>query len=724
MPGQKKPPLFIHFNVSESSPDYTGVFMENGGQIDAVAVGWQSDFAVSGSKNSTVVTFPRNKTTGVELEIPPDAFSIADDGCVVLSSDFRLNVMTQRIVAAINGTLVHSLAGESSEYLYHILNGGAHFQMGLTYKTFKANSSTLAVSGVCIHAQEGGHYVPHRCRFVKNNEVDKMLANAATICEEYVKRGWDMRQAVVYKPSPMLHKTVYSEIVGVNGCGYNLLHSIMDREAYMTLQTLNKLFETAIACDLEQERDLINKFEGQTASPGLAAAMHAPRIANATSLIVNVLMSYRADGRSVVLPKGAEFAPVENWNASVPRSCLESNDCDGLSLLAIALIRTAVGLGKEELDKHQYLRSVRNVVFPHYQIALAVLGATAAEATSADDTHSTIAGHAIAVLVPTVSFLRALERPLSKGIGKGGPVHTPPELRSNITNVRFSAFFPQDTVGQMPPDEKTLLDSWDSAKDQFTNLMMLSIEGTTPASSALYLPNIEQRYEAMKKAELDKQVFEQAAPNALRSLKRLHAGLSGHHVFYLSLLELTFAPDFPLWTSDTLRSMNSAATQFVLYSDTESLEITSAGASPMELVMEKYGAFPLVCLGPIAARVLDMAAQRAKMDVMPPRVPGPVRLDEYQTNSLAVSKRHIEELKLHFEKLDTTPRNNQHCVAYVCAFNTLVHNPHAVSQFCEKLKSVASIGVVDEESIDGLAVDNQGNQVGLFLHIDIYGYVR
>lgn len=735
MPGQEMPPLFIHFNVSESSPDYTGMFMENGGKMDAMAVAWQCDFAVSGSKNSTHVALKRNKTTAVKLEIPPGMFSMGGDGVVLLPSDFRLNVMTQRIVASINGTLVHSLAGESSAYLYDILSGGAHFQMGLTYKTFKGNSSTLAVSGVRITSmQEGtvGTVVYHQCQFERESEgVRASLATAAAISELYVKRAWGVRQDVVYKPSPTLSKTVYSEIVGVDARGYNLLHSIMDRQAYMKLETLNALFEAAIGCDLSCSEEMVRLFIEETSKPGLGAAKHALTVANATNLIVNVLMSYRADGLSVVLPNGVQFAPVENWNASVPRSCLESNDCDGLSLLAIALIRTATGLETSDLESYTYLKSVRNVVFPHYQVALAVLGATAAEATSADDTHSTIAGHAIAVLVPTVSFLRALERNSGKSIGKLAPGSTNPDTGSGVTDDHLLAFFPEDTLRQIPEDEQILLSSWQSAKDEFKELAMLSIEGTTPADSTLYLPVIAKRHEAMKKAALDRQIFELAAPNALRSLKRLYGGPSGHHIFYSSLLELTFAPDFPLWTSDTLRKSNSAATQFVLYNDIESPEITSAGASPMELVMEKYGAFPLVSVGTDAARVLDEAARKAKMDVMPPRVPGPILLDAYQCQSLESSMQHIEKLSLHLQSVtqqwacdNGENLEGQHCVAYVCAFNTLVHNPHAVSQFCEKLKSIATQGVLDKTAIPGLARDITGKELGLFLSINVYGYVR
>jgi hypothetical protein len=727
VPVKSKPRVVIRFDASVSSPDYTGVFMENGGQIDAMAVRWQSDLAVSGAKYSTVVTFPHTKTTKVELELPEDQFTI-DGEYVVLATDIRLNQMTQRMVAAINGTIVHSLTGETSDHVYNVLNGGAHYQMGVTYKTFEGFSATLAVSGVRIMTKENdGTYKRRPCRFEKNDaEVEKMLKAAATIAEEYAKMGWGMRQAVVYEPSPMLHKTVYSEIVGVKGRGYSLLHSIMDREAYMTLDTLNALYETAIGCDCCQDKVDIQAFKSATDRPGLMAALEATTVGNATSLIVNVLMSYRADGRNIVLSTGAGFAPVENWNASAPRSCLESNDCDGLALLAIALIRTAVNLSKEDLEKYEYLRYVRNAVFPHYHVALAVLGASAAEATSADETHSTIAGHAIAVLVPTMSFLRSLARTSGKGIGKGGPKYLEsPELQNTVETLRFAAFFPSTTVDQLPASERELLANWNTAKHEFKQLAMLAIEGTTPASSALYVPNPESRVKASKAAQLDKKVFQSAAPNVFRSVKRLHVGSGQEHTFYSALVELTFGPDFPLWISGPIRAKESAATQYVLYDDIDSDEITKAGASPRDLVLERYGAFPLVSVGSMVAHVLDFAAKKAKMDVMPPRVPGPLILDSFQCNSLELSMGHIQRLEgmLAKKTAENKSTEGQHCVAYICAFNTLVHNPDGVKHFVDRLDSIATSGVVDKKVIPGMAQDETGREVGVFLHIDIYSPV-
>ena len=98
--------------------------------------------------------------------------------------------------------------------------------------------------------------VRHKPKFSKMTvEAKKVLDAAGAISEQYVKACYAARQAVVYEASPMLHKAVFSEIVGLNGRGYSLLHTIMDREAYVSLETLNSLYEAAIACDCCQDKN-------------------------------------------------------------------------------------------------------------------------------------------------------------------------------------------------------------------------------------------------------------------------------------------------------------------------------------------------------------------------------------------------------------------------------------------------------------------------------------
>lgn len=722
--------VFFKCDASINAPDYMKVFMEAGGQINAMAARWQSDFSVSGSKNSSPLMFKSKKTSPLSIEIPEDAYEFEGDRGVKLSSNIRLNVMSQRMCAAINGTLATSLSAESSDFLYHILKGGSHYQMGMVYKTFVAHASSLAVSNArIVSVDKDGNEIQYKPTFEKMKEQSqKILDAAAQITEEYVKNGYEVRQAMVYEPSPMLHKTVFTEIVGVNGRGYSLLHTIMDREGFVSLETLNSLYEAAIACDCCQDKEDIEAFRSATDRPGLTAAMEARTVASATSLIVNVLMSYRADGRNIVTPQGASFAAVENWNSSVPRSCIETNDCDGLALLAVAIIRSTLKLTPEQMQdsKYEYLRSVRNSIFPHYQLALSVIGATASEANSADSGHKTIAGHAITVLVPTMSLLRSLSKTVNKQVGKDGPIQYPTDQQSAITKARFEALYTSEVVNQLPTNEKTLLTSWETSKHEFTQLQALAIEGTTPSSPILYTKNPERRAHATREAEKDKRVFSMAAPNVFRSVKVLHVGGSASgstHVFYSDLVELTFAPDFPLYTNHALRNKNAAASQYVLTNQLDDDYVASAGCTPRHIVMEEYGTVPLVTLNTPVTHVIDTASSLSKMDIVPPREPKPLQLDEFQSNTLAQSMKHIKDLEsMLSERTAQNPVNKEthHCVAYVCAFNTLVHNPEGVGQFVETMRRVAVSGVVDKRIIPGLAHDADHNEVGLFLHLDVY----
>lgn len=697
--------------------------METGGQLDSVAIRWESDFSVTGSKHSSVVTFPYTKTVPVTIEIVNDSYTIDNEENVVLPANFRINVATYRMVCAINGPPATSLSGEAYCYLYNALSSGMHYQLGMSYKSYKAHTATLAISNVrVVSTDSNGRLTKRRCCFKEASSEDKDISDvAATVSKKYVENGWNMRQQVVYAPSPMLHKTVFVDNASV--LGYSMLHSILDRKAYVTLDTLNTLFETAIACDCCQDKADIQNFKSSADRPGLAAAKEATTIANATSLIVNVLMSYRADGANVMLPAGAGFICAENWNSAVPRSCLEANDCDGVATLAVTILRTAVDAGPDDLQQYEYLKYVRNVIHPYYQPALSVIGATASEGTSADGSNLCVAGHAVAVLVPTMSLLRALARTAGKGIGEAGAKDTQTMDKHNlVASHRFGALFDGDATKNLPTSEQILLADWPTAMHEFKQVPFLAIEGTTPTSSTLYVENPVRRFETYKEAQKDKQVFGRASPNVFRSVKRLYAGFGISHTFYSSFVEITFAPDFPLYTYPQLRSLDSAATQYLLYSDIEADNISAAGASPAQLVLEKYGALPLLSMGVAAANALDAVAATTKQNVIPPRVPGPVKLNSFQSESLAASMKHIEDLEALLAAKPVSTEGN-HCVAYICAFNTLVHSPGAVKQFVETIDKVASSGIVDKTIVPGLAWDDKGNDVGLFLHIDIYAPV-
>lgn len=356
--------VYLRFDVTQNAPDYTQIFKSTGGQLNAMAVAFETDASVSGCRVSSKITFSPQGRASVSIELAEFEFleerTPEDEPRVALPNRARLMMSSQRVVTAINGTLATSLACEGSIHLHSLLSSPDNTQMGLVYKTFLAHAeshgfSRARVVSVDTDAEAAGRegaetmFVPV---FQKPaDDVSKMLEAAEQLVERYAKAGFDARQAVVYGPSPMLHKTVFSEIVGVNGKGYCLLHDIMLRESNMTPATLDELYRVAIAVDCCQDKADVSAFLLHANKPGIAAAAQARTVAFATSLIVNVLMSYRADGRNVVTPAGCDFASVENWDRANNRTCLQSNDCDGLALAAVELVRSAIKHGMYGLLK-------------------------------------------------------------------------------------------------------------------------------------------------------------------------------------------------------------------------------------------------------------------------------------------------------------------------------------------------------------------------------------
>lgn len=715
--------LYLDFKASSTSPDHADIFMKNGGQINALSSDWETDFSATGSPRSTKAAFSRKDgmdVFDVRVELSPRIYKFVDDSTVELWNDARLNVASHTIGTAINGTLVTTLSSEGSDHLYCMLRGQDHHQIGLVYKTYLAYASTVAMSSVKLVAVAGdGKEV--RCKPVFKRRPDEHLEKmkqAAQVVDAYARSAFELRQHVLYKPSPQLSKTVFSESVGVNGQGYTLLHDIVDRGTSLSYEALDSAFEAAIGIECDQKKKNIQIFLSHTSNPGVQAANEAHMIANAASLVTNFRMSYREDGRCVVSPGGNSFERVENWNRAVPRGCFEANDCDGLALEAIGMLRTAINAPADIQERFPYIRAIRNALFPYYQVGLVVLGASAPEASGNKNHKATsVAGHAIGMLVPTLSFLRARAKSASQRVADADAPLVPPDLQDAVINASFEALFPASVTETLPTNEANLLGDWDTAQHEFKHLKALAIEGTTPASSILYVPNPNKRDESERGGRMDARAFAKIGANVMRSRKNLHVG---KNKFYQDFVEITFARDSPLWQDSKLREIGHAATQFVFTQEPRSDATSVAGCTPVELSEENYGVLPLMSASGLVAETLDYGSSFAEMDAIPPRAENPTVLSQFQKESLETSMRHVDAFKDHLKSLPVLKKSKEyHNVAYICAFNTLVFNPAAVQQFFESAKAVVIGGVVDKTVVKGLAVDESGAQCGHHIHIDV-----
>lgn len=729
MPEEKKGRVYLKFTASQNEPDFMGIFMEGGGQINAAATRWHTDFAMTGSSETTVTELDRNDLKEVTIEIPWDEWrtqEVFGVEAVALSAATRVNVSTSRIGAAINGTLVSSVSGQGSEYLKKVLKHSGHAQMGLVYSSWLAHAASVGISDTrIVRIMPDGREQEQNVLFEGRAPEDMLkLSSAAKIVNMYVQTGWAFRQHLVYPPSPMLTKTVFKETVGCDSQGYSLVHDIVERGAPMGLKTLDSLFEAGIKTDCCHDTKDYVAFMSATATPGVVAAREARTVASAASLVVNFLVAYRADGRNFVSATGADFAPAESWLRQVTRTPIEANDCDGSALLGVGLIRTAISLSPEDAAKYIHLAAVKNAVSTYYSIGVSVVGASAAEATSANGDHSTVAGHAIAVLMPNIAILRGLEKAASMKLGKTDQFVCDESKRGRVAKARFNALFPKEVrEGLASPAERGNLKDWETARGSFLDeFVFYAIEGTTPSSPVMYQTNSVTRRNAEKDAKKDDIALAKASPNVFRSVKVLHVGGStsgSTHRFYRDLVEITFPRTHPLYQDRELRELKSAATQYVLSRPQPGEAIQTVGATPKDLVEENFLVTPLVSLDDQMADILDYASDVAAKDVIPPRPTGPMKLNDFQTNSLKQSMETIYDLRKQINK-GGEGIEGSHCVQYITAFSTLVHNPKGVEHFCKTIKGLATDGCVDCVPIKGLAVSDDGEEVGEFISINAY----
>ncbi len=739
---------WLRFEATQNEPDFMGIFMEGGGAINAAATRWHTDFALTGSEASVHSPLLRHELREVRIPIPeseiilPESEEDPDDLRVHLRSEMRLNVATSRIGAAINGTLVSSVSGQGSEHLKKLLDpmkgGGGHAQIGLVYAAWMAHAANVGMSNMrVVCADDGGAEQSCAVRFVRRSEETRQLrASAGQWLERYAQKAWAVRQVLVYPPAPTLTKAVFKEQVGINGRGYSLLHDALVRKAPLSLAALESLYKAALDSTFGGESVETKKgFDTRTEQPGLVAAKQAKRVATATSIAVSHMVAYRADGRNFVSARGADFAPAESWLHQPQRSPIEANDCDGSALLAVGMLRAVREADPEELSQYPTLCSVRNAVHPYYQVGIAVVGATSAEASSVptgdgvEEKHdAAVAGHAIAVMVPTLGMLRSLAKATGKKLGRSEQLIMSEESAAAVEEARFGAFFPEPVIATLQSEDRALLqEGWEKARDAEENittaLCVLGIEGTTPAHATLYQPDPQLRAKDEHDARNDDKAFAKVAPNVFRSVKQMHVlgGSSGStHRFYRDIVEVTFARDFPLYTDKSVRNLSAAATQYVFARETPGDAVRVAGASPRDLHKNEYILVPLIQLNAAVATELDEASEEAMKDVMPPRPRGPMELTAFQTKAHTQSTTALAELGRKFDGASTgSDREGAHAVTYQVAYSTLVHNPAAVKHFCNVLGSVAVAGSVTMMPLDDFAVasDDAKTSAGTFVTV-------
>jgi hypothetical protein len=715
------PRLYLEIDAVQAEPPLEKIFLESGGSINAAASRGDTDFALTGSRESSTFKLSDTFSSTCRIPIPHDHVGIKKDMPMTVELDARakLLITTSRDGAAINGSIVSSVAGQTAVYLSKILRTASpHAAIPVQYANWTAHSAVICASNFRIVDEAGRHYNVH---FVGDEKRDAALKAGEQFISAWADGAWKMRQnTAVYPYSPSLTKCVFKTPAGINDCGYDLVHNAIHQPIpHYSYTTTESMLKQAISVELEFVPEDIDSFLGTTKSPGLAAAGHGRTVAAALSTLASFLVSYRADGRTNIMPNGSVTVSAESWLRQGPRTPIEANDCDGSAIAVLNLANTCTNAPADVLDANPFMKAVHNVINPYYTVGISVLGASSAEASSGGkggEKAKSLAGHAAALMIPSLSLLRSLDRGSTR-TSAGEPIVALKE-QGKIAEARFKAVFNSDVIGALPEEEVAVLGSWTDAKNHAVHLDAFGMEGTTPASPILYATGAAAT-SAVDNSSKDQMVFDKVGPTIGRSVKILYVGgaeAASPHKFYHDFVEYTVPRTSPLWTDTGVRALGAAGTQFVLSNHVDNgTPIENAGVTPRELATETYAAVPLVVADEATAAIIDFASQAADADVMPPRAAEAMKLDEFKSAQLDKS---LDALKQLDDSMQGRDPGNGHAVAYVIAYSTLVNNPAAVQHLCTRLKAVAHAGMVDALDIDGLMQNASGKEAGKLVVIN------
>ena len=749
----------LRFDATQAEPNYAAHFLAGGGVLGSAAGAGRTDFSLTGAAEAVFeqleATTPKRITIEVPEHLVADFDYAATDGALYVEGDAKLNVGCTREGAGVNGTYVTTHVGAGSMYLRDVLAAeDGHRQVPIVYGTLGAYSAVVGISNVHLELRdEAGTPIEglREIRLGMTTADAELSARAEAEVDAYARAGWERRyDHVQYPHARTLTKTVVRVPVGLNDSGYTTVPYVVDQVFPWGAKVLNGLLERAIGIEtrpadgdgaLQPEyrtrtlpRPTLEGFLEATCKPGVAAAEQAPVVATALSDIANFLMPYRADGRTVLRPMGSDFDAIESWLREPPKRWDEANDCDGSALLAVSMMQFAVKTGahiaagrraerEAWIAAHPYVWALRNVMHPHYTYGVAVVGAAAAEASNLTPATAEgppkpaqLAGHAIALMIPTVQLLHALYDGSQQRIA-GAPVS---ENALETHGKRFDAVFPANVRAELVGEEEgawlatTPLtfdvrpgeapEAYADTRYRLQQLQAQAVEGTTPAASTLLAA--AGTYDAVAAGvQLDNCAFAAAAPNIARSRKVLFVGGAGEaHRFYHDIVEFDLPADHPWYQNAALRGMCEACGQIVFAppSSADAFDdnaMTRAGVTPADIVNRQYAAVPLVALGAEATAALDHAAARAALDVVPPRPAAGRALSAAEAARLQASMAHLHDLNAAFQG----KRGDGHPVSYILAYATLVHNPYATKHFCRQIAKAATEAHAEIVTVDGLA---------------------
>ena len=739
----------VVFDATRHEPDVDLIFLSNkaSATLGTACARGATDFHVTGAKTATSVMATTNPT---QVRIPigeaeegdfqtilSDVYTSAAAGgakTVDLSDRMRVGMTTSRIALGIDGTVGNTMMGQSSvplSDLFENATGNRSTVVDVSYMNYMAIACSVSLSNPkLVLAGTDTEVVPH---FVEDAKIDAACAAGQGALETLYTKGAALRQIVVFDDAPNLSKSVMRVPYGIDGSTFDACSNVVDRPTAMSDQAFESIAKACLthtlAVDEAGDRAVpMATFLSDAATPGVAAAKHAGKVANTLSMIVNLVCPYRIDGRTAVLPTGLKMVDSESWKAEAPRNISSFDDCDGSGAIQTSLVYRAETIARdpELAAEFPHVAAISNALV-HHMVGVCVLAANAGQADNAGKHgHAAVAGHAIALAVPKLHALTAMVTGI-KATGTLGndsdQMQKSLEMAERMTEPFATALYHPDDLNRMPTEEAAMLATAEGRTklEDLLEAEPLALEGTSPvASCKMYERDTNTRLDQVRYARTEKSISAKIGPAVTRAVSRLHVPLetgAPEHMFYKELVEFSVPlRRYGTFQNAEMREGGVAAAEWVF---TSANNVQSAGVGPKDMALGNYLMLPLWQLGTEECEALDVSSAEVLANTLPVRA-GPLQLSERETGVYNENKRVLKELSDKHATVFNAHAETHHKARHVVAFAALVGNEASLPLFAKAIDESSSIKCrVTFQPTPGVILDATGNDVGVMPYIEL-----
>jgi hypothetical protein len=691
---------------------------------------------------------------------------LEEDDVALVDPMQHLNLLINVGVLTASATVAETHGGTGSESLSELLRTGTAL-IPIKYGRWPSMRRAVSLRDVHLrtHYEAGKGDVVHwkqapingilptldqaLVKSLYNNQASVHLKSFIDMVKETVTLR---RTTLVYPPLPGLSKIFTAHPT----LGFTSVEALLHSPTGLHADQLEALLQAMVHIALQHDTDAAERMLEQGKSPPTAGTASKWRVpaARAIHLAIRMATEYRTDGVvDVDAQNNLVFRDLESWLPHASRNFfLEANDCDGSALTAMRLGRQ-IGLspfGDERYrsdglfisydpnydeDRHVWTRAVRNSLVFTDTMVFTIVGASNGQGTNVVDQHQRqggrsqrrvsgdarrqpgrVAGHAVAMWLPTASVLEAMNKWNQRD-------HSEMQYADSvlIERARARVLFPEGKLrAQNMVAEQgmhNLIGVRETLLHQLKELKLapIAIDGTV--TSELDLAASGKK--AAQRASIAKEnmaTFQRMGPTvADRVVDLTVVGPNMSHAFYLDFVEALVSGR--MGDDPELVELGAAAFNFAFVppsrSNADAREVTQVGSTPDSIHHDEYMLAPLATVDKERLHALDLLRALTRFHAMPPRssIANRASVSQIQNAQRAVDRLHAltqdekfaapdGEETLEVAEMYVTPR-------------AMWGNPFAIDHLIERLEAVAKR--IEIEMVDLTGV--QDNAIAVVINV-------